>query len=83
MPALNFEAQFADAVESGEKRQTVRTARKDGRPHAKVGDKIRLYTGLGTPRCRLLAEATVTRTTAVRIEATQMFLNVICWSEPQ
>ena len=75
MPALNFMRQFADAVRHGEKRQTVRAPRKDGRPHAKRGDTIRLYTGMRTKSCELLAEATVTRVVAIRIEPTCMYLN--------
>ena len=75
MPALNFKAQFAEDVESGHKRQTVRAHRKDGRPHAKVGDTIKLYTGMRTKACRLLGEATVTSIKPVRIEATQMYLD--------
>lgn len=31
MPALNFQTQFAPAVERGEKCQTIRAYRKDGR----------------------------------------------------
>jgi len=54
MPALNFKAQFADAVESGMKRQTIRATRK--RP-INVGDKLYLYTGMRTKQCRKLGEA--------------------------
>jgi len=75
MPALNFRKEFAGAVESGEKRQTVRAIRKDGRPHAKVGDTIKLYTGMRTKSCRLLAQATVSRIDSIRIEPTEMFLS--------
>ncbi len=56
MPALNFQQQFAPLVESGEKRQTVRAYRKDGR-NPKVGDRLYLYTGLRTKQCRKLGEA--------------------------
>jgi hypothetical protein len=75
MPAFNFKPEFADAVEWGHKRQTIRAPRTDGRPHCKVGDQIKLYTGMRTKGCRLLATATVTRMDKVRIEGTQMFLN--------
>lgn len=37
MPAYNFKAQFAEAVESGRKQQTLRKPRK--RP-TRVGDKL-------------------------------------------
>ena len=75
MPAFNFKAQFASDVEFGNKRQTVRAPRKDHRPHCKVGDTIKLYTGMRTKSCRLLAEATVTRISRVKIEPTCMYLN--------
>ncbi len=75
MPALNFKAEFADLVEYGEKTQTVRAPRKDGRPHCKRGDTIKLYTGMRTKNCRLLRTGTVSRVVPVRIEATEMFLN--------
>lgn len=55
MPALNFSARFADLVASGEKRQTIRAPRSDGRPHASPGQIIKLYTGMRTKECRLLA----------------------------
>lgn len=62
MPALNFRAEFADAVERGEKCQTIRAYRKDGR-NPKPGDTLHLYTGMRTRACRLLA---VRRCTAVK-----------------
>ncbi len=56
MPQFNFKKQFAPAVESGKKRQTIRAKRKDGRnPH--VGDKLYLFVGLRTKGCRRLGEA--------------------------
>ncbi len=75
MPALNFKAEFADDVTYGHKCQTVRAPRKDGRPHCKAGDTIKLYTGMRTKGCRLLKTAVVTHTAKVRIAATEMFIN--------
>jgi hypothetical protein len=75
MPALNFKAKFAEAVEYGYKRQTIRAPRKDGRPHCRVGETLKLYTGMRTKSCRLLRTATVTRTAKVRIEDTKMFID--------
>lgn len=75
MPALNFKKRFADDVQFGIKRQSVRAERKDGRVHCKVRDKLKLYTGMRTKACRLLGTATVLRLAAIRIEATEMFLN--------
>jgi len=54
MPAYNFQKQFAAAVESGKKRQTIRNSRF--RP-TMSGDKLYLYTGMRTKKCRLLLEA--------------------------
>lgn len=67
MPALNFKAQFAKAVEAGEKCQTVRKHRRDGRAHANVGQRISLYTGQRTAHCRKLGEGIVKRITPVSI----------------
>lgn len=72
MPALNFQKQFADAVEDGDKRQTVRAIRKDGRAHCKVGDTLKLYTGMRTKSCRLLGAAKVTRIRPIKINSTSM-----------
>lgn len=75
MPALNFSAQFATLVEDGIKCQTIRAPRKDGRAHCKVGDTIKLYTGMRTKSCRLLRTARVTRIDAVNIGFWDMALN--------
>lgn len=59
MPLLGFKKQFAGAVESGAKRQTIRLKRRDGRnPHP--GDTLYLYTGLRTKGCRKLGTAICT-----------------------
>lgn len=49
MPALNFKKQFAEAVESGKKTQTIRKGDR-----IKTGDDLYLYTGMRTKQCRLL-----------------------------
>ena len=53
MVAYNFKAQFAPAVESGEKRMTIRRQRV--RP-TQVGDALQLYTGMRTPQARKLCD---------------------------
>lgn len=63
MPAYNFKAQFAELVERGEKRQTIRASRRNAMP----GDRAFLYTGMRTKACRLLRVAPLTRVTAVEI----------------
>jgi hypothetical protein len=54
MPAYNFKARFAAAVQAGRKRQTIRPRRK--RP-IQAGDQLYLYTGMRTKACRKLLEA--------------------------
>lgn len=51
MVALNFQSQFADAVEFGRKTQTIRA-----RSRAKPGDILQLYTGQRTKGCRKLRD---------------------------
>ena len=51
MPAFNFKSEFAAAVESGAKQQTIRAKRKN-RP--RVGSWAYCYTGMRTKACRLL-----------------------------
>lgn len=75
MPALNFKKEFAEDVEWGHKRQTIRAPRKDGRAHANVGDTLKLYTGMRTGQCRLLGQATVTRVDVIWMDAVSMKLN--------
>ena len=52
MVAYNFKKQFADDVESGRKRQTIRA----GEPRCKPGDALQLYTGQRTKVCRKLRD---------------------------
>lgn len=66
MPALNFQAQFAPLVESGEKCQAIRKRRKDGRD-PKVGDTLYLYTGQRTKACRKLREVRCKNVTPISI----------------
>lgn len=49
MVAFNFKPQFCGPVERREKTQTIRQTRR-----AKVGDRIQLYTGMRTAKCRKL-----------------------------
>ena len=53
MPAINFKKQFAELVESEEKRQTIRPLRKCP---IKPGETLLLYTGMRTKQCRKLKE---------------------------
>lgn len=67
MPAFNFQARFADAIESGEKVQTIRAEWVDGRLPAKPGDRLALYTGQRTKACRKLAEVECVEVSSIRI----------------
>lgn len=55
MVAINFQPQFAAAVESGQKTQTVRKANR-----FKIGDNVTLYTRQRTKLCRKLGEGVIT-----------------------
>lgn len=70
MPTLNFTARFADAVESGEKRQTIC---KLGKRQWKVGDVAYLHVGQrlehGDSRKRFLGKAIVTSVHRFLIDA--------------
>lgn len=66
MPSLGFSAQFADAVESGSKLQSIRAPRK--RPIV-VGDWLALYVGMRQPTCRKLGEAIVESVQRIRLGA--------------
>lgn len=65
MPALNFKGGFAHWVEKGQKCQSIRPIRK--RP-IQEHDRLFLYTGMRTRKCRKLGEATVIRVRPITIE---------------
>ncbi len=67
MAILNFQQQFADDVESGSKRQTIRAERK--RP-VRVEERLHLYTGLRTKRARLLKRALCMEVWGIAIRST-------------
>ena len=67
MPAYNFQKQFVPLIESGEKRQTIRALRKDGRKPS-VGETLYLYTGMRTKACRKLKEVTCKKAEQIVVE---------------
>ena len=71
MPAYNFKQQFAEAVESGKKRQTIRPKRK--RP-TKPGDILYLNTGMRTKSYRRLREAKCLSVASIHID--QLYISV-------
>ncbi|HZR77354.1 hypothetical protein [Bradyrhizobium sp.] len=64
MVAINFQAQFADAVAAGRKTQTIRRNAR-----ANPGQAIQLYTGQRTKACRKLADAVCIDCTYVGLTA--------------
>lgn len=67
---LNFKPEFASRVESGEKTQTIRRHRADGKK-MQPGDTVKLYTGLRTRNARLLRTATVAEVLRVRMDVSE------------
>lgn len=66
MPSLNFKRQFADAVASGQKRQTIRARRKRA---WKVGDTLHLFADLRIGTCKRLGQATLLSIQQIHIDA--------------
>lgn len=71
MVAYNFQKQFAEPVESGRKRQTIRANGK--RRHARPGDNLQLYTGMRTKACRKLRDAVCHDSCPILIEADKIW----------
>lgn len=65
MVAYNFKAQFADRVEDGSKRMTIRRRRR--RP-TRPGDALQHYTGMRTRKVRKLLDAVCTAVKPFDIE---------------
>ena len=67
MVAFSFSPEFADAVASRKKCQTIR---RTMRPGAEVGRKVQLYTGQRTKQCRKLVDEdpTIHRVTEIEID---------------
>lgn len=67
MPAINFQARFADQVKTRQKRQTIRANGKRKPP--RVGDPLMLYTGMRQSGCRKLLDVVCSRVTPISISA--------------
>ena len=63
MVAINFKPAFAGAVATGTKRQTIRPTQR-----CEIGDRLQLFTGMRTKRCRKLGEGICTGVAAIRLE---------------
>lgn len=71
MVAFNFKKQFANKVENGGKRQSIRR-----NPKCRPLDKLQLYTGQRTKACRKLGEAICKTVTFVRIDWESLLFEV-------
>jgi hypothetical protein len=65
MVAYDFQHRFAEKIVAGTKTHTMRKPRKR---NARPGDTLQLYTGLRTPRCRLIGKAVCTRVSPVVLD---------------
>lgn len=74
MPSLNFKPQFAGAVLSGRKTQTIRAARKHP---IKADDQLYLYTGMRTKQCRRLRVTQCTKVPPIRIFADELLPSIV------
>ena len=66
MIVYNFKEQFAPKVETGEKRQTIRQRRRDGRKPM-PRQRVRLYVGQRTTKARRIGDSTVTEVQDVQV----------------
>ncbi|WP_041764104.1 ASCH domain-containing protein [[Leptolyngbya] sp. PCC 7376] len=71
----NAQKQFVPLIESGEKRQTIRSRKRP----IKVGDLLYLYTGQRTKSCRKIAESICTKTHDFQISKYQVDLYPRAW----
>lgn len=72
MPAISFRKEFKDDLHFGIKNQTIRPYRKRGQP--KVGDTLKLYIGMRTPKCELIRTVTCTEITPITILWNRMII---------
>lgn len=69
---INFRSQFARAIETGSKKQTIRRQRKHP---IRVGDRLQLYTGLQTPKTRLIKSVICVKITPIEVYPNEIVLN--------
>lgn len=73
MVAFNFQKQFADLVESGKKRQTIRENPRG----AATGKKLQLYYGQRTKQRRKLMDAVCSRTRQIVLRSSQVVIGLV------
>lgn len=72
----SFRKEFALPILHGDKAQTIRQHRKDGRV-PRAGDLIRLFTGMRTAACKKLGAAVITDCFPVYMDLTDLASRVI------
>lgn len=72
----NFRKQFAPKILSGEKAQTIRQNRKDGRV-PKAGDTLRFFTGMRIAYCKKLGASIVTDCFPVYLDLSDIHARVM------
>lgn len=75
MVAYNFMARFANSVEDGTKRQTIRAQGKRRPPFP--GEQLQLYTGMRTRDCRLLRSAPCLEVHPIAMELTSSRVRIL------
>ena len=78
MPAYNFKSQFAEAIRTGQKRQSIRKPRK--RRPTVPGDRLNLYTGMRTKNCQLLRSSFCKSVTSIMIRDAGIEIGGVCLS---
>ena len=79
MVAYSFKRQFADKVEAGTKRQTIRAPRTR---HARPGETVQLYTGMRTKACRKLGEAECVAVRRIFVDTAADRIEIVSETEP-
>ncbi|HUW59386.1 MAG TPA: ASCH domain-containing protein [Candidatus Bathyarchaeia archaeon] len=82
MPPISFKAEFAKAVQSGRKRQTIRAMRKHP---IKPGDTLYFWTGCRRQGAHKLGEAVCTGVMPIDLSEDEISLgacqNILHWSD--
>jgi hypothetical protein len=71
---FNFQPRFAAAIESGQKRSTIRKPRRDGKV-PRPGDTLHFFTGMRTKACYRLGEAKCKSVSRIGITSVSFVVN--------
>lgn len=78
MVALNYQKQFAEAVETGRKPHSVRGVRKGKGQNPRRGGMLQHYTGMRTKQCRKLREGPCESVRPIIIASDGVYLGDPC-----